>query len=194
MSYKFNPFTGNFDLVKVPVVDTKDNIINSTPCEISFSYASDTDQLCFWDGTKWFEMSSYGNENNTNPNIGIEGENREGYGHTYISSKTLSRCLFGRTGTEDNGGFRVLEQSNGINVIQSYLDGAWKTILTGVNIVTDENETPKDIEFTDFTPWHLSLISGDSDVKDINGLPIVQGMTTSMGVIQRPQTINGGTF
>jgi hypothetical protein len=124
----------------------------------------------------------------------IQTSDKRGYGDNYVSNKIIANSKIGRSGLEEDGGIRIRTQADGIVRVELYLEGAWKTILSGVNIVTDSEERPKDIEFTDFTPWNLSLVTGDSDLKDINGLPLVQQMTSSIGAIQRAQTINGGTF
>jgi hypothetical protein len=51
-----------------------------------------------------------------------------------------------------------------------------------------------DIEFTDFAPWVLSLITGNSDSKDSNRVPTIQNMKIDMGAYSAPLTIDGGTF
>jgi hypothetical protein len=129
------------------------------------------------------------------PDIGaVQNSDRRGYGLNYVTNKTLSNCLIGFQSMSENGGVKIAKLVDKTHRFQVYLDGEWKTILSGVDIVTDDSENPKDIEFTDFEPYAISLITGDSDLKDINGLPLIQGMTTSMGAIQYPQTVDGGEF
>lgn len=179
--------------------DTYANILDSAPSNNVFRYATDTQQLCFYDGTNWYVMSSYANTDVAEPNMGVEQEeNREDYGKDYIANKALSQCEVGgytNTPIKEGGIRRVFATSLNKYVFQIYLNGEWQTLLSGINIQTDETETPPDIEITNLsTIFSLSLITGDSDITDSTGLPVVQQMKTSIGAHQVPQIVNRGTF
>jgi hypothetical protein len=181
--------------VVTQIVDTRANIFTLTPENGTTAYSTDTKQYYVYNDA-WEEFSSIQNTRASNYDIGYEQEsNLAGYGSDYITDKRISNCLIGENAREELGGIRVTyADSLGRNIAQYYLDGEWKTALTGVNIQTDDTENPVDIEFTDFSPWVLSLITGNSDAKDYNGVPMVQNMKVDMGVYSSPLLIDGGSF
>jgi len=181
--------------VVTQIVDTRANIFALTPENGTTAYSTDTKQYYVYNDA-WEEFSSIQSTRASNYDIGYEQEsNLAGYGSDYITDKRISNCLIGENAREELGGIRVTyADSLERNIAQYYLDGEWKTALTGVNIQTDDTENPVDIEFTDFSPWVLSLITGNSDAKDYNGVPMVQNMKVDMGVFSSPLLIDGGSF
>jgi hypothetical protein len=181
--------------VVTQIVDTRANIFTLTPENGTTAYSTDTKQYYVYNDA-WEEFSSIQNTRTSNYDIGYEQEsNLAGYGSDYITDKRISNCLIGENAREELGGIRVTyADSLERNIAQYYLDGEWKTALTGVNIQADDTENPVDIEFTDFSPWVLSLITGNSDSLDPNGVPIVQNMKVDMGVYSSPLLIDGGSF
>jgi len=178
------------------LIDTIINIFNSTPEEGQQAFSTDTEKYYLYQDSKWKESDAISSERTGALDMGaIQGSILSGYGKEYVSSKIISNCNVGSNSEAKKGAIRtVFANSLQRDLFQIYLQENWQTILTGVNIQTDKNEAIVDIEFTDFAPWVLSLITGNSDVKDINGTPIVQNMQSDMGAIQTPLVIDGGYF
>jgi len=177
------------------IVDTRENIFAQTPENGTIGFSTDKgEKYLYADG--WQQASTVYRERTGAFDIGaIQYSNLGGYGRNYISQKHLADVTIGGNSETKEGGVRtIFSQTLQKRIAQYYLDGAWQTALTGVNIETDSDETPADIEFTDFKPYKISLITGNSDSKDINGVPVVQNMKTDMGAFQSPLEINGGTF
>jgi len=176
-------------------VDTRENILTTTPQQGALAYATDVQRLFTYDGG-WQESSALMMPRSGAVDMGVEQDsNLAGYGADYITDKRLSNVSIGSNADERLGGVRVVfSESLGRNLTQVYLDGAWQTVLTGVNIQTDAAERVPDIEFTDFEPWVLSLITGNSDAKDANGVPVIQNMKIDMGAFSAPLVIDGGSF
>jgi len=176
-------------------VDTRENILATTPQQGALAYATDVQRMLAYDGG-WQESSALMMPRSGAVDIGVEQDsNLAGYGVDYITDKRLSNVSIGSNADERLGGVRVVfAASLGRNLTQVYLDGAWQTVLTGVNIQTDAAEAVPDIEFTDFSPWVLSLITGNSDATDINGVPVIQNMKIDMGAYSAPLVIDGGSF
>lgn len=176
-------------------MDTRINILGDTSYNGAMAYATDHHAMyLFVDG--WQESSALMTPRSGPVDMGVEQtSNLSGYGADYITDKRLSNVSIGSNVNERLGGVRVVfAASLGRNLTQVYLDGAWQTVLTGVNIQTDSAEAVPDIEFTDFSPWVLSLITGNSDAKDANDVPLVQNMKIDMGAYSAPLVIDGGSF
>jgi hypothetical protein len=191
--FSVNNLTGD---VVTQITDTRANILILTPEYGTTAFSTDTSQYYVYNDGNWREFSSTQALRASNYDIGYEQEsNLSGYGSDYITDKRISNCTIGENYDNNEGGARVTyADSLGKTIAQYYLDGGWKTVLTGVNIQTDHTENPIDIEFTDFKPYYLSLINGNSDVKDLNGVPMVQDMKIDMGVHSSPLIIDGGNF
>jgi hypothetical protein len=175
--------------------DTRENILAQTPSEATLAYATDTNQFYIYTD-EWLEFSSSLNKRDGAIDIGYhQDSNLTGYGDDYITDKLIANSTIGGNANQEEGGVRVVfSQSLQRNLAQFFLGGQWRTTLTGVNIVTDIEKNPPDIEFTDFSPWVLSLITGNSDQRDPNGVPVVQNMKIDMGVFSAPLVIDGGDF
>ena len=175
--------------------DTRANILALTPPNGSSAYATDTKQLYYYD-SGWQEAGTLFNPRTSSLDAGVvQNSNLSGYGDDYITDKVIANSTIGGNVENTEGGVRVIfSNSLGRNIAQFYLDGGWRTALTGVNIATDAEESPVDIEFTDFSPWVLSLITGNSDVRDYNDTPMVQNMKNDAGVLQSSLIVFGGTF
>jgi len=201
MGFKFNPLTGKLDLVSPSggsslLVDTIINIFNSTPEEGQLAFSTDTEKYYLYEDSKWKESDAISSERIGAIDMGaIQGSSLSGYGKDYVSSKIISNCSLGSNSEAKKGAIRtVFANSLQRDLFQIYLQENWQTILTGVNIQTDKNEAIVDIEFTDFAPWVLSLITGNSDSKDSNRVATIQNMKIDMGAYSAPLTIDGGTF
>lgn len=175
--------------------DTEENITALTPSTAALAFTTDTEQFYLYDGSEWWEFASWLNTNNSLPDMGyVDDSNRSGYGRDYITDKLLSNVKISGNGPSELGGIRITTDPNDSTrkVFQIYINGAWETILVGINIFQDT--TNEDVFFDDFGS-DISIISGDSTtILDINGTPMIQAMATSMGALQPQQSINGGTF
>ncbi len=194
-SAKYFDFTANInDKQAVIIRDTKANILALTPVNGQEAYATDTKQYFIYN-SGWQESSQIFNLRTATPDMGLLlNSSLSGYGVDYITDKTINNCkVLGNSRTEEGGVRTVYANSLSRNIFQVYLAGEWRTALTGINIETDDDETVKDIEVTDFTS-PISLISGNSDATDLLGNPIVQNMKMDMGAYQSDLIINGGTF
>jgi len=189
-----------FPMQKIGLIisDTRVNILASTPTsgDVIKAYATDTKQSYIYSDGIWKELSSIQIERTSSYDMGSEQtSNLAGYGFDYITDKVISNSSIGSNALTDLGGLRtIFSASLERDLFQVYLQDNWQTILTGINIQTDPFETPVDIEFTDFAPWVLSLITGNSDSKDSNRVATVQNMKIDMGAYSAPLTIDGGTF
>jgi hypothetical protein len=182
------------DKVKT-IVGTREFVLSQTPENGTIGFSTDKgEKYLYADG--WQQASTVYRERTGALDIGaILDSNLGGYGRDYISEKTLSDVsIKGNLNTIEGGIRTIFSTSLNRRIAQYYLNGEWQTALTGVNIETDTSENPVDIEFTDFEPYKLSLITGNSDTKDANGTPVVQNMKTDIGALQTPLEINGGTF
>jgi hypothetical protein len=182
------------DLLKT-VIGTRAFIFNQTPANGTVAYATDREEeFLYFNG--WQQTNILFKPRSGATDMGVyQDSNLMGYGIDYTTDKALSNVLIRSNNREDEGGVRTLNaKSLGKRIAQFYLDGSWKTVLTGINIEKDDIENPIDVEITDFEPYRLSLITGNSDLKDTRGKPLVQNMKIDMGVYQSPLQINGGTF
>lgn len=179
----------------INLIDTKQNILETTADDGLIAISTDTNQEFYSRGGAWYESSAIYKVRSANPDMGLDLESSlSGYGEDYITDKAISNSTIGYNTNTTEGGIRTAYASSlGRNVAQFYLAGAWRTILSGINIVIDGAENVSDIEVTDFAS-PISLISGNSDALDLAGNPIVQNMKTDMGAYQSDLIINGGTF
>jgi len=176
-------------------LDTRENILDETPDNGATAYATDYPAMYLFND-QWLQSSATYLPRSGAVDMGaLQGSNLAGIGADYITDKRLSNVSIGSNADERLGGVRVVfAASLDRNLTQVYLDGAWQTVLTGVNIQTDDTERVPDIEFTDFAPWVLSLITGNSDASDMNGVPVIQNMKIDMGAYSAPLVIDGGSF
>lgn len=134
-----------------------------------------------------------GDFSNYNKNIldigAIQTSDARGYGRDYIGEKTLAYCRIGASAFDEEGAVRI---KNG--VFQTYIDGAWQDVVTNFRFREDGNGQyeleHKPVGFS----WWIEVNSGNSDIKGLNGLPIVQNYAVSMGAYPVPLELDGGTF
>ena len=189
MSYKFNPFTGNFDDAGTPVttVDTKASILALAPTAPQTAYATDSEEFFIWDGATWRVASLEMSAENQAPDMGYtQGSDKLGYSANYITDKTLYNVRLQGNSSPDNGSLRV-DTSQTPNRIQVYLRNAWKTIYDDLTtIYGDFRHLPLDRE--------IYIWRGDSVAVGLNGRSITQEYQVSMGAFPPPKVISGGTF
>jgi hypothetical protein len=176
---------------------TRAEIIVQTPTVNSFAVPTDTDNLLlFVVGIGWLEQTCR-TMPRTGPDIGIhQDNNQDGYGETYIDNKKLSRCVLSAEGLDVDGAIRCKKNEFDQRVVQAFRDGYWYTALMGRSQFTvnvDISEDTIDVEFEDLG-MSISLITGDSDVLDLDGNPLVQQMNMPIGCYSGRQYIYGGRW
>jgi len=178
------------------VQDTKANILSSTPDVVTTGLSTDTNQIYLFDGTVRKAMPWYRQPTRGAKDIGLEqGSALDGYWLEYITNKRISNCSIGENSDPERWSIRVTNAASlDQDIAQFYINWWRKTALTGVNIQTDDTENPIDIEFTDFNPYNLSLITGNSDVTDPDWVPMVQNMKMDIGIYQTPLVISWWKF
>lgn len=130
---------------------------------------------------------------NYNPDLmdmGIEQANdNRGYGDDYVTDKLLAYCKIGGYASEEEGSVR-----NNAGTFQIYLNGAWEDVVTNFRFREDVNGNYElEHKPVGFDMW-LEVASGNSDELGLNGLPLVQNYSISMGAYPAQLQIDGGTF
>lgn len=170
---------------------TKAEILALTPEAGLFYQATDTKEIYFADGLAWYKSPFALVEEPPAPDRGYtQDSSRIGYGETYIINKLLARVRIGANGIAAEGGVRVV---NGI--LQVYLLGAWRDVVTGVRLREDDSgNLIFEHKPTGLSEW-LEVNSGDSsDLFGLNGLPTTQQYKTSRGPYPVKMVIDGGSL
>lgn len=177
------------------LVDTEANILAATPEGAALAFATDTERLYAYAGSAWRVTAIPLVTETTAPDMGAYNEDylgpsgRQGYELDAISDKRLSHCLVGYSGRAEEGSLR---SNNGY--LQVYLNAVWNDVV--INFVLRE-DSAGGYEFehqpVGFDSW-IEIMTGNSDTLGLNGLPLIQQYTASMGAYPVPVVINGGTF
>jgi len=122
--------------------------------------------------------------------IGYEQtSDKRGYGNDYISDKVINYCTIGGGADDDEGAVRVVD-----GVFQIYANGVWNDVV--INFVLREDSSGS-YEF-EHTPvgfeWYYEIMSGNSDILGLDGRPVIQQYSSSMGAYQRDLQLDGGSF
>ncbi len=197
MAYQFNPFTGKLDITLSPaekiIIDTKANILASTPTASYMGFSSDTLEVFIANGSVW-EMSPFRLlPESANPDMGyLQNSSRIGYNPTYITDKDISNSrLLEFSGTPTSGAMRTTTAG----IMQVYLNGVWNNVV--INFVFREDGSfgyaleHMPIGFTNY----IELMTGQSlGNLGMNGLPIINAYKVSMGAYPVCATIGGRTI
>ena len=127
-----------------------------------------------------------------NPDMGSATDsNFAGYYSDVVTDKRLSNVLIGSNARTEEGAVRTTTAG----LFQIYLVGQWNDVV--VNFVLRENGT---YGYTfEHQPvaggYYIEVMSGNStNDAGLNGLPIVQGYSVSMGAYPASPIIDGGSF
>lgn len=133
---------------------------------------------------------AFKNYDEARPDIGAKQDNDlRGYGDGYISNKTIAYSRISSAAFNEEGAIRIKD-----NVFQTYIDGAWQDVVTNFRFREDANGSYElEHKPIGFTEW-IEVLSGNSDLLGLNGLPITQNYATSMGAYPVPLQLDGGTF
>lgn len=191
MSYKFNPFTGNFDdagaTPTVTTVDTKENILALAPTSPQTAFATDTSEFFIYDGTNWKVASLKLSTEPQAPDMGYtQDSDKLGYTAVFITDKDIYNIRLLGNAREVNGAIRV-DTSQTPNRFQVYLRDQWNTYYDDMTTeYGDFRHTPLDEQ--------IYIWRGDSVKIGLNGRSMIQEYQISMGAFPPPKVISGGTF
>jgi hypothetical protein len=192
MSYKFNPFTGNFDDAGsapiVTTVDTKENILALAPTSPQTAFATDTAEFFVYDGANWQVASVKLSVETPDPDIGFTQDNdKQGYGEDYIQGKKATDFALGDfTDTPYNGALK-LDQINSPMTLEIFARGIWNQIFYDFQMINGDLEHMPET----FT---IDVRSGNSNELGLNDVPIVQEYSVDIGAYPYPTVIDGGTL
>lgn len=175
------------------IIDTYANILSATPVARQLAYATDLGIFLFADGTTWNVDSSWFTPQPSNADMGeFVYSNRVGYGKTYVTDKELANCWIGYGTAPGREG--QIRQDPVNHLFSIFQNGVWQNIPVGVNLrIAVMTPYGFSLEQNPVGNW-IQVYSGDSELLGFNGLPIVEGYTTSLGAYQVQQQIDGGTF
>jgi hypothetical protein len=172
-----------------PTMDTRANILATTPVDGDWACATDTQMLYFGYASAWHETPIPWLARSANPDMGIEPWSPlSGYGADFITDKNITHCLLKSSSRSEEGSIRT---SGGY--FQIYLNGVWNDIV--VNFRLREESGTYEFEHNPVgLSWWYEISSGNSNYLGLNGLPFVQQYAASMGVFPAKLQIDGGDF
>ena len=171
------------NIVKAIKQDTKANILALTPTAGVFAYSTDTFEFFMADGSAWKKVPFTLVPDTSDPDMGYtQASARVGITSSYITDKLLANVDIGNAAVTTNASAtRIPIRASG-STLQIYVSGAWQTIVS--NFVFRENSLfgytleHMPVGFT----WYIEPMSGDSlNNLGLNGLPLIQSYTVSMG-------------
>lgn len=162
------------------MIDTRANLLASSPASPTSAFASDTLEPMLWNGSAWYvaplELIAQANTVDMGLQPPMVANDRSGYAVDYITDKALYNVrVLGNANTGDGN----LRTSSG--VFQFYANGAWNDVVTGFRFREDTSGgyelEHRPVGFT----WYIEITSGNSDELGLNGLPLAQQYRVSMG-------------
>lgn len=170
--------------------DTRANILASSPTLRTVALSTDTLEMFVWNGTAWYvaplELIEQGNTADMGLTPPMVSNDRAGYSATYITDKTIYNSAIGGNANTDEGGIRVSSST-----YQAYLDGAWNDIVLGFRFREDDSGDYELEHRPIGFDWWIEVLSGNSDELGLNGLPLAQQYSVSMGAYPVHQQIVG---
>lgn len=177
-------------------VDTRANILASTPDSNTVAFCSDTLEFALWTGNAWYVAPLELDSENTTPdrgaynNDGLGVSDRQGYYSNVITDKVLHHMVIGWNDRTEAGAVRVSGSE-----LQVYLSAAWNTIVTGFRFQQDSTSQVGELEFrpSGYSNYY-GVMNGNGNDLDYVGLPLVQQYRASMGGYSAKLVVDGGTF
>ena len=167
------------------IIDTKRNILTSTPADPSVALSSDTKEYFAYDGTNWNEASLALSE--AGLDAGAYQSDAQGYYFDGITSKYLYNMVLRGTDREEEGSIGIDTTTNP-TTLRIYSNGEWRIIITNFSINTDN-------ELVHFPAQReIDVRSGNSSQLSLSGYPVIQEYQTSAGAYQPPVILSGGTL
>ena len=168
------------------IIDTKRNILTSTPVSPSVALSNDTKEYFAYDGTNWNKASLKFNTDSPAPDMGyIQGNDKNGYGNEYIDNKRFTNLAIGQFNEQPYEGAIRYDMSQTPPAFELYARGIWNKIFYDFQMLNGKLEhIPK--------RYTIAVASGHSTEKGLNGLPYIRGYSVDMGAYPRPIVIDGG--
>jgi len=205
MKILFNPLSCKFDYVlsqsDIILLDTKANILATTPASGKLAYATDTLEFYLYDGTNWKVAPLELKTDSANPDmgaydmkqagyLGLGVSDHSGYYDDWITDKSLSNVKLLQSTIDEEGSIRTTTSG----VFQVYLNGVWNDVVINFRL-REDNSGAYEFEHMPigFTEW-IEIMSGNSDKLDLDGRPMLLQYSSSMGAYQVPILLNGGSF
>jgi hypothetical protein len=106
-----------------------------------------------------------------------------------LTDYILNNATFGGNARTDEGAARAVDGE-----FQVYLSGTWNTVVLGF-VFREDSTGAYELEHqpVGFDGWY-EVMSGNGNDTGLNGLPLVQQYTASMGVYPAKMILDGGTF
>lgn len=169
-------------------IDTKANILSSTPTDPTVAFASDTSEYFIYDGTNWKIASIRMSTELANPDSGYTQDNdKQGYGDDYIYQKRMYGASLGDYTDDPIAGAIKVTHATNPPLYQIYLRGRWNTLFYDL---TMENG---DFEHVPET-YNIDVRSGNSNITGLNGQPIIREYKIDAGAYPREVIIDGGVL
>ena len=178
-------------------VDTLDDILASTPTSGAMALATDVDQMLIADGTTWHMGSSYFTAEAEEPDLGWAGSNRIGYGRDYVSDKLIANCSFGHGSfdtTAPEGGIRFNAEVGEFGAFEQYSVGSWHAVVVGLVLQEAEDLSQAITQTPLGKTQEIVVFNGDSVLRGLNDVPLIQGYIACMGAYPPLQLVTGGSF
>ena len=188
MALTLNPVTGKLDVVSkvmpgdaVVLVDTRANILATSPSAGSIGLATNDKQAYIYDGTSWQRTQVRLQEVKTGTSIGVYDDDwGDGFLPGVLTHQKLIGPVIESTSREAaTGMLRMTVAIDPSRVLQVYQGGEWKS-LRALN----------QAQIDDIALWSLL----DHRNVDQYGVPIIHGGTKDIGAFSIPMERNGGTF
>lgn len=183
-------------LAAVPTIDTRANVLASSPSVPTVAFCTDTLEFALWTGSAWYVAPLELDAENTTPDMGAYNSDglgvsdRQGYYSNVITDKVLHHVVIGWNDRAEAGAVRVSGSE-----LQVYLSSAWNTIVTGFRFQQDSSSQVGELEFrpSGYANYY-GVMNGNGNDLDYNGLPLVQQYQASMGVYAAKVVVDGGVF
>lgn len=149
------------------IIDTKRNILTSTPADPSVALASDTNEYYAYDGTNWNKASLKFNTDASAPDMGYkQGNDKNGYANEYIDSKRFTNLAIGQFNEQPYEGAIRYDMSQSPPTFELFARGIWNKIFYDFQMINGKLEhIPK--------KYTIDVNSGNSVEKGLNGLPYI---------------------
>jgi hypothetical protein len=130
------------------------------------------------------------NQENSSGVAGFGVSDKAGYYEDAITDKDITNSRILGNARAEEGAIRTTTAG----VFQVYLNGVWNNVV--INFVLRE-DSAGDYEF-EHAPvgfeWYYEIMSGNSDILDLDGYPLIQQYTADMGCYSPNLSLDGGSF
>lgn len=183
-------------LASSPTIDTRVNVLASSPSSPTVAFCTDTLEFALWTGSAWYFAPLEMDTDTSTPDMGAYNSDglgvsdRQGYYSNVITDKVLHHMVIGHSDRTESGSFRV---SSG--ELQVYLSSAWNTIVTGFRFQQDSTSQVGELEYrpSGYSNYYGAMNGNGNDL-GYNGLPLVQQYVASMGAYAAKIVVDGGVF